>query len=256
VTPGDTIAVPRMRVRIGLTTDEADRLARELAAMEEAYDEGGLRGSSFELAESIARRRRALEVAMPAHEVEVGPFEIAVYPVTKAQWARYVAETGAKPADGPKAAPPNSFVTGVSQHEARAYALHYQLDLPTEAEWEAAARDGRSFFPWGDRFFPTGERAYRAPLLEPYVVGSRPETKSARGVHDLIGQFGEYTCDPFGPYPGADTASFEARFPSWRDQIAVRGGYDPDQTSTCVSRRGVPPGERRSHLTFRCVRRA
>ena len=250
------VSIPRSVVRIGLTGDEADRLARELAEMEESLHEPGLGGfNAFDLDAAIARRREWLTAAMPAHDVEVGPFEIDVTPVTNAQWARYMAEAGAgAPEVG--VGRERDFVTGVSRHEAQAYAHNERLDLPTEAEWEAAARRGRSFFTWGDAYFPQGEIAFRPPVREPYPVGSRPELVSARGVHDLLGQFGEYCWNPFEPYPGTDPAWWRAHFPDAAGQRTVRGGYDVNQDATCVSRRGVPPTERRTHIKFRCVRRA
>jgi formylglycine-generating enzyme required for sulfatase activity len=250
------ISVPHTRITIGLTPDEADRLALELAKMEHELHEPGLGAFDVVDVEAVAKRRRAwLEAAMPAHEVEVGPFEIDVYPVTNAQWSSYMkAARAAKPETWPLT-DGKRFVSGVSWREAEAYATHHELALPTEAEWECAARRDRSLFTWGDSYFPQGEVAFKDPVDEPYAVGSRPQLASARGVHDLLGQFGEYCADWFGPYPGADPATWSKLFPTTQGQRTVRGGYDLNQDATCVSRRGVPETERRTHLKFRCVRR-
>ena len=251
------VSIPRMVITIGLTPDEADRLALELAKMEEELHEPGLGAFEvFDVAAAARRRRAWLEAAMPAHEVEVGPFEIDVYPVTVGQWSRFMKVTGAPQPEKFLPTPEKNFVTGVSWHEARQYAEHHGLALPTEAEWECAARRERSLFTWGDEYFPQGGVAFRDPVDEPYAVGSRPETASARGVHDLLGQFGEYCADPFAPYPGADLAQWQRMFPSSQGQRVVRGGYDINQDATTVSRRGVPEYERRTHLKVRCVRRA
>jgi formylglycine-generating enzyme required for sulfatase activity len=247
----EVVKVARTHVRIGLEPGEADRLARELAEMQASMSTPKF-GVAIDVG-AIARTRRAwLETAMPAHDVEVGPFEIDVYPVTNADWTAYSKATGALAPS--RSGEPHNFVTGVSWREARAFAQHLGLDLPTEAEWEVAARDGRSLFTWGDSYFPQGDIAFASPVLETYRVGSRPEIASERGVRDLLGQFGEYCADLFGPYAGAVTA-FGQHFPSWRGQRVVRGGYDLYQDATCVSRRGVPEDERREHLKFRCVRR-
>lgn len=162
----EMVSAPKSVVQIGLTIEEADRLAGELARMEEALHEPGFGGFNvFDLGAATARRREWLTVAMPAYEVEVGPFEIDVYPVTNAQWARFMAESGAcAPEVG--MSKERDFVTGVSWQEAQAYAHHERLDLPMKAEWEVAARHGRSFFTWGDTYFPEGEVAFRPPVRE------------------------------------------------------------------------------------------
>jgi iron(II)-dependent oxidoreductase len=248
------ISVPRTKTRIGLTPDEADRLALELARMEEDLHEPGLGGFRvFDLDAAVAERRKWMEAAMPAHEVDVGPFEIDVYPVTNGQWARYCAETGA--AQSAPWGPEQHFVSGISWAEASAYATHYGLELPSEAEWEIAARSDRRLFTWGDTYFPEGTIAFADPVDLPYAVGARASTKSPRGVHDLLGYFGEYCRDAFAPYPGANINAFATLFPNAAGQRVVRGGYDVHQDGTCVSRRGVPEHERRTHLKFRCVRR-
>jgi formylglycine-generating enzyme required for sulfatase activity len=251
------IEVPRATVRIGLTPDEADRLAGELARMEQQLraQQYSLKGfDPFDLAAATAERRAWLETSMPAHDVEVGPFAIDVYPVTVAQWRQYTRDAGAaEPHRG--FAGDGAFVSGISWKEAQAYAHYYQLDLPTEAEWEHAARGDRRLFTWGDRYFPEGELAFRPPTHDPYPVGSRPELVSLRGLHDLLGQFGEYCWDPFEAYPGANLELFRRHFSNVRGQRVVRGGYDVYQDATCVSRRGVDPDERRLTIKFRCVRR-
>ena len=248
------VLIPRTRLRIGLTPDEADALATELAKMEEALHEPGLKAFDvFDFDGVRARRREWLETSMPAHDVEVGPFEIDVYPVTNARWMQYAVETGA-----PESAKPGSdecFVTGVSWQDAAGFAKHYGLDLPSEAEWECATRHLGSFFTWGNEYFPQGDVAFSDPQYETYPVGSRPQLASARGVHDLLGQFGEYCRDPFAPYQGADRALWERHFPGWQGQRVVRGGFDFNQDATCVSRHPVPENERRTHLKFRCARR-
>lgn len=249
-----TIAISATRVLLGLLPEEADRLARELAEVEAANHEPGLGGFDVADVEVIADERRAwLEAAMPAREVEVGPFEIDIFPVTNADWLAFQRATGAAPPA--RGGAPLGFVTGVSWREAQAFAAYHGMTLPTEAEWEIAARANRDFFPWGERYFPEGRIAFAMPDHEAWNVGSRPTTASQRGVQDLLGKFGEYCADAFAPYPSANLALFEQHFPDWRGQRVVRGGFDPYQGATCVSRRGVPEDERRTHIKFRCVRR-
>ena len=98
-------------------------------------------------------------------------------------------------------------VVHVCQYEAAAYATWAGRRLPTEAEWEKAARwdpaSGRSRrYPWGDGD-PTPELANLGQRhLRPAPVGSYPAGASALGVHQLIGDVWEWTASTFAPYPG------------------------------------------------------
>lgn len=103
--------------------------------------------------------------------------------------------------------PPNEPVQHVSFHEAEAYAHWAGKRLPTEAEWEKAARydpaTGRSHrFPWGDaepepRHANLGQRR-----LAPSPVGAHPDGASPLGVRQLIGDVWEWTSTTFHGYPG------------------------------------------------------
>jgi formylglycine-generating enzyme required for sulfatase activity len=256
-TPRDMVEIPGRTIRLGLTEDEADRLARELALAEVAERERRQslgRMKDFALDDVIAHRREWMRTSMPAHEVIVMPFAIDRTPVTNGQWRAYMADTGAKrPARWSDDANDDVMVTGVSWRDAVAYAAHHNCTLPSEAQWETAARDGRSFFPWGDRFEPLGPQAYANGAL-PIQVGRHPALSSAAGVHDLIGRFGTLCRDDFGPYPGTDETWFDAHYPSWRGQKVVRGGYSVHQDSTCVYRNGIGEERQNKFVGFRCVR--
>jgi formylglycine-generating enzyme required for sulfatase activity len=253
---------PAASILLGLTPLEAENLARELTRAEEVLrgEEMSIDGESFDFEERVRTRLDWLRLSMPAHEVAVEAFSIDVYPVTIAQWKAYMRETGAAPpsswTDNQAPHPGSFFVTGVSWHEVSAYARHYGLDLPTEAEWELAARHERDFFPWGNEYFPQGRTVFQEPVQEPYPVGSRPGTASRSGVQDLVGYFGEFTCDLLRPYPGAAVTAFDAHYPGWPAQRAVRGGFDVHQDATCVYRSGIGENDRPRWLKFRCVRRA
>ncbi|MFI9272262.1 ergothioneine biosynthesis protein EgtB [Kitasatospora sp. NPDC052896] len=98
-------------------------------------------------------------------------------------------------------------VMHVSWYEAEAYARWAGRRLPTEAEWEKAARHdpatGRSRrYPWGDAA-PTPERANLGQQhLQPAPVGSFPAGQSPYGVRQLIGDVWEWTSSDFTPHPG------------------------------------------------------
>ncbi|MBC7592573.1 MAG: ergothioneine biosynthesis protein EgtB [Kineosporiaceae bacterium] len=103
--------------------------------------------------------------------------------------------------------PPHEPVMHVSFHEAEAYACWAGKRLPTEAEWEKAARwdpaTGRSRrYPWGDED-PGPEHANLGQShLRPAEAGAYPRGASPLGVHQLIGDVWEWTSSDFGGYPG------------------------------------------------------
>jgi iron(II)-dependent oxidoreductase len=103
--------------------------------------------------------------------------------------------------------PPDEPVLHVSWYEADAYARWAGRRLPTEAEWEKAARHdpdtGRTRrYPWGDEE-PTAEHANLGQRhLRPAPAGSYPDGASALGVRQLIGDVWEWTASDFLPYPG------------------------------------------------------
>ncbi|MGW2629061.1 ergothioneine biosynthesis protein EgtB [Streptomyces chattanoogensis] len=103
--------------------------------------------------------------------------------------------------------PPDEPVLHISWYEADAYARWAGRRLPTEAEWEKAARhdpvSGRAMrYPWGDED-PTPVHANLGQRhLRPAPVGSYPEGESPFGVRQLIGDVWEWTASDFMPYPG------------------------------------------------------
>ncbi|MFJ7214104.1 ergothioneine biosynthesis protein EgtB [Amycolatopsis sp. NPDC098790] len=103
--------------------------------------------------------------------------------------------------------PADEPVVHVSYHEAEAYAAWAGRRLPTEAEWEKAARfdpaTGRSRrFPWGDDE-PTAEHANLGQRhLRPAPAGAYPAGASPTGVHQLIGDVWEWTSTDLHGYPG------------------------------------------------------
>ncbi|MCA9797807.1 MAG: SUMF1/EgtB/PvdO family nonheme iron enzyme, partial [Candidatus Eremiobacteraeota bacterium] len=102
---------------------------------------------------------------------------------------------------------PDEPVVHVCFHEAEAFARWAGRRLPSEAEWEKAARwdplTGQSRrYPWGDEE-PTEAHANLGQRhLEPAVVGAYPAGASRLGVHQLIGDVWEWTASGFEPYPG------------------------------------------------------
>jgi formylglycine-generating enzyme required for sulfatase activity len=145
------------------------------------------------------------EAPNPPHRVELSPFQIGVHPVTNAEYLVFTEATGApRPAtaDHPIFGRPELPVVGVSFREALRYCTWAGGTLPTEAQWELAARgfDGRRY-PWGDH--PPDERL--ACFAEdwnrggPSPVGAHPAGISPFGCQDLAGTVWEWCLDVFRP---------------------------------------------------------
>jgi iron(II)-dependent oxidoreductase len=183
----------------------------------------------------------ALDNERPAHTVQVPAFFLDTTPVTNAAYAEFIADGGYDdrrwwaPAgwdhrqraglSAPmtwrreggewvrtsfgvtEPAAPAEPVMHVCWYEADAYARWAGRRLPTEAEWEKAARlDPRSGlsrrFPWGDDA-PTPERANLGQAhLRPAPAGSYAEGAAPCGVRQLVGDVWEWTSSDFLPYPG------------------------------------------------------
>ncbi len=208
----------------------------------------------------------ALEDERPQHQVWINRFEMDRYEVTTEHYAEFLAAT-AHPApwqwegvdltqhrDRP--------VIGVSWFDADAYCRWRGKRLPTEAEWEKAARgaDGR-LFPWGNQVpheesanFGLGARFSYSQVLA--SVQRYEQGRSAYGVHQMAGNVGEWVADWYGANyyetgplknpTGPDLGSFRV----------VRGGSWSDLPKYLLTygRFKLPPETRNSYTGFRCAR--
>jgi iron(II)-dependent oxidoreductase len=156
-------------------------------------------------------------------------------------------------------------VVHVCFHEAEAFASWAGKRLPTEAEWEKAARfdpaTGRSRrYPWGDdppeaRHANLGQRH-----LRPAAAGAFPDGVSPHGVHQLIGDVWEWTSSDFHGYPGFAAFPYkeysEVFFGS--EYKVLRGGSFGTDRSACrgTFRNWDYPIRRQIFSGFRCARDA
>ncbi|ASW55145.1 ergothioneine biosynthesis protein EgtB [Plantactinospora sp. KBS50] len=241
----------------------------------------------------------ALDNERPAHEVDLPAFAIDAAPVSNERYLAFVEGGGY---DDPRwwteagwrhrcaaglSAPmhwerdgtgwgcrrfgryvplrPDEPVVHVSYHEAEAFARWAGRRLPTEAEWEKAARwdpaTGRSRrYPWGDQEPDAGRANLGQRHLAPAPVGAYPAGASALGVHQLIGDVWEWTSSTFGGYPGF--AAFPYREYSqvfFGDGYRVlRGGSFGTDRSACrgTFRNWDLPIRRQIFSGFRCARDA
>ncbi len=139
-----------------------------------------------------------LPAAMPVHRVRISKgFWLGRCTVTNAQYQRYCKETEAKLPKGSDRGD-NHPVVFVNWDEAKAYCKHYGLDLPTEAQWEYAARgpEGRKW-PWGNQWDRdkccNNENPW--PKGGTFPVGSFPDGASWCGALDMAGNVWQWCKD-------------------------------------------------------------
>jgi formylglycine-generating enzyme required for sulfatase activity len=197
----------------------------------------------------------------PERKVSLKRFFIDSTEVTNAAYKAFVDKTGHEP-------PPywagNNYPDGTDKHpvvmaswfDAKAYCEWAGKRLPTEAEWEKAARgtDGRAF-PWGSDFDikklnTLGDHGGTLP------VGSFEAGKSPYGALDMSGNAQEWTADSYAAYPGSDYKDddYGEKFK------VVRGGgwggvghYASHVYVRTSYRNMAPPGGRYDDVGFRCA---
>jgi iron(II)-dependent oxidoreductase len=165
----------------------------------------------------------------PSRRVTLAAYKIDKYLVTNAQYARFVAATGHRPPLHWVAGkiPPGLElhpVTMVSWYDAKRYAAWAGKRLPTEAEWERAARgvDGRRW-PWVDKMDPKRVNTYyqvgATTAVDAYPLGA-----SADGAFDMAGNVYQWVADDFAAYPGSDAPDelFKAKVPALPTSAAER----------------------------------
>ncbi len=210
--------------------------------LEMVYVEGGVFRMGSDEAKGVANH---YEATRPEHEVEVGAFYIGRYEVTQGLWAAVMGEN------------PSSFggserlpVEGVSWVQAQEFCMLLsqmtgrRFRLPTEAEWEFAARGGEEGAFGGRDRNGLDSCAWYCVNSEgrTHEVGSK--APNAWGLYDMCGNVAEWCGDWMGDYTGARQSN--PRGPQTGDSRIVRGGHYYSTSSSCaVFDRGwyVPTGK-------------
>ena len=215
------------------------------------------------LAKAYGGTRESYREESPQHRVHLASFAIGTTPMTVAAYRHFVNAGGTAPTQFDRQLiQPNLPVVNITWSMARAYCewisgtTEQRYRLPTEAEWECAARgtDGRQY-PWGDVFEVTHATTRESGVgLMP--VGSYPSGASPWGVLDMAGSVWEWTSslDLLYPYDPDDGRN-DAKSPHRR---VIRGGcyVNPQGYARCACRFRMAPEMTNPFLGFRIVKDA
>lgn len=260
--------VPAGFFTMGIDAPEAQKLAESLGYKDDA--------------KSKAYQKIAAEEWFPARRVWTEGYFVDKYEVPMDQWNKFVKESkynekakvktkaGKETDRAPKIPAPKPDdkgsidaypATSVYWDEAQKYANFFGKQLPSEAQWEKAARgtDGR-IYPWGNEPLNTDLGIFvdlktgntNPALYSP--VGSKPKGASPCGAMDMAGNVYEWTSDWFEPY--ANNPEYE-RLLSYTGHTngVLRGGsfYHGPHSYSCAKRFGFEPAETYYHVGFRTV---
>jgi len=242
------VYVPAGYFVMGMNADEADRHAKSLGYK----DYHGI----------------AAEEWFPRRMVFVDGYFVDKYEVTVEQWRRFEKGSGYVPkkekadlssANGSLDLYP---AANILWGEAQRYANWAHKSLPTEAQWEKAARgtDGR-LYPWGNEplsdergvFVKMNPNNLQDEITHYQRVGSKPAGASPYGCMDMAGNVYEWTSEWLEPYPNNPEVNEKG---PWGHQFGVlRGGsfYHQRLAYACAKRFGLEPGETYYHMGFRSV---
>lgn len=237
-------------------------------------------------AQWIDRTAPLVESSGPAHEVNLDSFYIFKFDVTNAQYQAFVRATGhqnSRNSNNTRYNGPNQPVTGVTWNDARSFCAWAGAQLPTEAQWEKAARGTEGFiYPWGNvwdatklrsmdgiahRVFASIEdwQAWRATNqsssefqaeARPADAGSYPKGASPYGVMDMAGNVWEWVADWYDPSYYKNSPNDNPKGPSFGDYRVLRGGaWDTPRIAnfTWYRETFMPPSGAGNVTGFRCV---
>jgi formylglycine-generating enzyme required for sulfatase activity len=200
----------------------------------------------------------------PAHAVFVDAFEIDVFEVTNAEFAGFVENTGCQ-TDAEKSNDPSPWrayftdgkerhpVVKVSWNDAQTYCEWAGKRLPTEAEWEKAARGtDQLIYPWGNEWDVARVNSKESGFRGPVTVGTFPEGASPYGAMDMAGNIWEWTDSWYQGYP---QTTFNSNYFGETYKVLRGGGWFSKQEQVRTTQRNAnSPGAANDDIGFRCVR--
>jgi iron(II)-dependent oxidoreductase len=213
-----------------------------------------------------------------AHEVVLSTFQIDRLPVTNAEFANFLQATGWMHTTGPRLYDHDDSDArihrigghwvadkGYERHPvveanwvgARDYCLHLGKRLPTEAEWEKAARgtDARRY-PWGSAPADATRAQFGAAFNATVPVGNTPAGASPYRALDLAGNVWEWVSSAYRPYPYDAADGREDPTPG-PERVTRGGGHDSPATEITATQRGRNlsrnPAAGHHNIGFRCA---
>jgi formylglycine-generating enzyme required for sulfatase activity len=262
-----------------------------------------LKGDHFVMGSTSAAKDHSGADEHPAHLVKLSPFYLDVSEVTNSEFAAFIAATGYQTdaekkgaswvfkegledwkliegADWKHPLGPDSNIVQLMDHpvvhvswnDANTFAKWAGKRLPTEAEWEYAARDGRDgeLYPWGDHLMPKGKPLANfwqgtwpnANTLQDghyYSAPARSFPPTDFGLYDMIGNVWEWTADWYAADYYRDSPALNPKGPGTGEMRVARGGSWFCAANYCgayrVGFRGkTPPDDSFNNLGFRCAK--
>lgn len=210
---------------------------------------------------------RGQDDEQPVHRVSIKAFYLDALEVTVSRYAEFLMSQKPDPpfkwneaSDGPHV---NKPVVGVNWYDARDYCRWVGRRLPTEAEWELAARgaDGR-MYPWGSTHPTKGHANAGQTKWRGYDtltnVGQFELGKTPNGVYDLAGNLWEWVADWYDAAYYQFSPRENPSGPSAGPLRVLRGGAwnNDSKAIRSANRAGYAPDARRNDVGFRCAKDA
>jgi formylglycine-generating enzyme required for sulfatase activity len=203
----------------------------------------------FAMGSTPKRGAESQDDEQPQRQLTLREYAVGRFPITVAEYACFVRAGQKPPREWEKQLEKLDHpVTGVSWYDAYDYATWlYQVTeqpwrLPTEAEWEKAARgaEGR-IYPWGENFATAKANTAESQLRGTTPVGSYRDGASPCGAEDMAGNVWEWTSSVYLPYPYRGDEAHEA--PDAHGARTLRGGSwfnGPRSARTACRKRTIP----------------
>ncbi len=199
----------------------------------------------------------------PAHKIQLETFYVDKYEVTNARYRRFLSLTKQRRRSSytydPVLGKDRQPVIGIAWDDAHDFCKWAGMRLPTEAEWELAARGSAGFvYPWGYKWNSECANSVETGLQRPVEGGNYPLGKSPYGALDMAGNVWEWCNDYYDKSFYTQSPSHNPQGPPEGKLRVLRGGswFDGPTDLRVTKRRGENPKMRLSNIGFRCAKDA